>query len=64
MTLPLLFPHRPNVESFARFYSPQGNKWALLDWRMLAGANVFLAVTTYKGLDGWLSSIMTTWKFI
>jgi hypothetical protein len=21
-------------------------------------------VTTYKGLDGWLSSIMTTWKFI
>jgi len=31
---------------------------------MLAGANVFLAVTTYKALDGWLSSIMTTWKFI
>jgi len=31
---------------------------------MLAGANVFLAVTTDKGLDGPLSSIMTTWQFI
>ena len=27
-------------------------------------ANVFLAVTTYKGFDGWLSGIMITWKFI
>jgi hypothetical protein len=37
--------------------------WVTSPWAR-SEANVFLAVTTYKRLYGWFSSIMTGWKVI
>jgi hypothetical protein len=39
----IAIPHRPNIESFARFNKMilEGNKWALPNWRMLAVSVAF-----------------------